>query len=211
MNLINKDRKAKSAEDTAVAAKLRARGEASELQIGSRLQMLREEKGLSQRELAKKAGVTAATISLIEQESHAPSLASLHKILCAMSIEMAEFFALPTTRKSLFVYARDELFEVSSGAAELFEMCSERRDKSLQMFLEHYDVGGGTGVEPLSHDGETAVIVITGEITLKTEGETHVIRTGGGFHLFGKSPYKIRNSGTERASIVCAVTPPYLL
>lgn len=194
--------------DPGIAAKLRAKTQASELQIGSRLQMVREERGLSQRELAKRAGVTPATISLIEQEAHAPSLASLHKILCAISLSLAEFFALPTTRRNVLVYGPTELAQISGGAAELFVMGNERQDKSLQMFLEHYDVGAGTGEEPLSHDGETAVIVTRGKITLFVEGRTHTIDEGGGFHLFGKAPYRLENAGEERASIVCATTPP---
>ena len=67
----------------------------STLAVGARLRSVREQSGMSQRELAKRAGVTNATISLIEQESHAPSLASLHRILNAIPISMAEFFALP--------------------------------------------------------------------------------------------------------------------
>jgi transcriptional regulator with XRE-family HTH domain len=194
--------------DPGIAAKLRAKTQASELQIGSRLQMVREEKGLSQRELAKRAGVTPATISLIEQEAHAPSLASLHKILCAISLSLAEFFALPTTRRNVLVYGPTELVQISGGPAQLFVMGNERQDKSLQMFLEHYDVGAGTGEEPLSHDGETAVIVTKGKINLFIEDKTHTIIEGGGFHLFGKSPYRLENAGDERASIVCATTPP---
>ena len=55
----------------------KSRKEAAELDIGARLRSVRERAGLSQRELAKKAGVTHSTISLIEQEAHAPSLAAL--------------------------------------------------------------------------------------------------------------------------------------
>lgn len=196
-------------EDAAIAAKLRAKSEASELQIGTRLQIVREQNGLSQRELAKKAGVTAATISLIEQEAHAPSLASLHKILCAISLEMAEFFSLPTTRKNVLVYNPSELSTVAEGPVELLVMGNERLNKSLQMYLEHYDVGASTGKEPLAHDGETAVIVVAGEICLDVDGERHTVVEGGGFHLFGKSPFVITNSGKMRATIVCAVTPPW--
>ena len=60
----------------------RAKGDGrgtGDLDIGARLRAVREKAGLSQRELARKAGVTNSTISLIEQEAHSPSLASLHQ------------------------------------------------------------------------------------------------------------------------------------
>ena len=37
------------------------------LDVGARLKVVRKKRGLSQRELAKRAGVTNSTISLIEQ------------------------------------------------------------------------------------------------------------------------------------------------
>ncbi len=58
----------------ALIAKARARAEVSDLAVGARLRVVREAAGLSQRAHAKLAGVTNSTVSLIEQESHAPSI-----------------------------------------------------------------------------------------------------------------------------------------
>src|SRR5215471_16810570 len=103
----------------------------SALAVGSRLKTVREQAGLSQRELAKRAGVTNATISLIEQDSHAPSLASLHRILNAIPISMAEFFALPASRQNALFYEKGDLAVVTRGSADLRVLGSERRDKKL--------------------------------------------------------------------------------
>ena len=46
------------------------------MDIGLRLQAVRKAKGLSQRELAKRVGVTNSTISLIEQNKVSPSVSS---------------------------------------------------------------------------------------------------------------------------------------
>ncbi|HPE72850.1 MAG TPA: helix-turn-helix domain-containing protein, partial [Candidatus Competibacter sp.] len=43
--------------------------------LGTRLRAVREQYGLSQRELARRAGVTNGTISLIEQNKNSPSVA----------------------------------------------------------------------------------------------------------------------------------------
>lgn len=60
--------------------------------VGARLRHLRERHGLSQRELAKRAGVTNSTISLIEQNRVSPSVASLSKVVGGLPMTMAEFF-----------------------------------------------------------------------------------------------------------------------
>ena len=52
--------------------------------IGLRLQNLRNQQGLSQRKLARTAGVSNATISLIEHGRTDPSMGLLKRILDAM-------------------------------------------------------------------------------------------------------------------------------
>ena len=58
----------------------------SEIDIGSRLRFIREKSGLSQRELAKRTGVTNATISLIEANQTNPSVGALKRILDGLPI-----------------------------------------------------------------------------------------------------------------------------
>lgn len=180
---------------------------ASALAVGARLRSVRELAGLSQRELAKRAGVTNATISLIEQESHAPSLASLHRILNAIPISMAEFFALPASKENVLFYDKDSLASVTRGAAQLGVLGSERRDKKLQMFFERYAPGASTGDELIAHDGETAAVIVQGTVELEVDGKTRRIEAGGGFQLLGKHPYRLRNVGRTVAIVVCACTP----
>lgn len=180
------------------------------LDIGARLRAVRERAGLSQRNLAKRAGVTNSTISLIEQETHSPSLASLHRILSAVPISLADFFALPSSERNVMFFDRNDLAVVARGEADLRVLAAERRDKSLQMFIERYQPGAGTGDEPISHDGETAAVVLTGTVEVNVGSETRVLRRGGGYHLIGRQPYTLRNIGKTVAVVACACTPPML-
>lgn len=52
-----------------------------DVNIGARLRMIRISKGLSQRELARRAGVTNATVSLIESNRMNPSVGALKRVL----------------------------------------------------------------------------------------------------------------------------------
>ena len=64
------------------------------IDVGGHLKAVRTMYGLSQRELAKRAGVTNGTISLIEQNRVSPSVSSLKKVLDGMPMSLAEFFTL---------------------------------------------------------------------------------------------------------------------
>ena len=87
------------------------------MDIGARLQLVRKSKGLSQRELAKRVGVTNSTISLIEQNKVSPSVSSLKKVLDGIPISLADFFTLDLEKglpDSPF-YVADELPDVGSN------------------------------------------------------------------------------------------------
>jgi transcriptional regulator with XRE-family HTH domain len=191
-------------------ARAKSRKEAADLDVGARLRAVRDRAGLSQRELAKKAGVTHSTISLIEQEAHAPSLASLHRILSAIPISIADFFALPTSQQNVLFNDAADLAVVTRGEADLRVLAAERRDKSLQMFIERYQPGAGTGDEPISHEGETAAVVLRGTIEVRVGDVTRVLRRGGGYQIIGKQPYMLRNIGKTVAVVACACTPPMI-
>jgi transcriptional regulator with XRE-family HTH domain len=191
-------------------AQPKSRKEASELDIGARLRSVREKAGLSQRELAKKAGVTHTTISLIEQEAHAPSLASLHRILSAIPISIADFFALPSSQQNVLFNDADDLAVLTRGEADLRVLAAERRDKTLQMFIERYQPGAGTGDEPITHDGETAAVVLRGTIEVRVGDVVRILRRGGGYQIIGKQPYMLRNVGKTVAVVACACTPPMI-
>ena len=57
------------------------------MDLGARLKTIRKRLGLSQRELAKRAGVTNSTISMIEKNTVSPSFSSLLKVLKGKACE----------------------------------------------------------------------------------------------------------------------------
>ncbi|WP_245441903.1 helix-turn-helix domain-containing protein [Rhizobium phaseoli] len=188
----------------------RTKAEAADLGVGARLKAVREQAGFSQRELAKRANVTNSTVSLIELEAHAPSLASLHRILKAIPISMAEFFALPTSKQNVLLYDAADFAVVSRGEVDMRVMGGERRDKKLQMFIEHYSPGTDTGETVITHEGETAALIIEGTVELHTSEGVRQINAGGGFHILGSEPYRLKNVGHTVAVVACAVTPPMI-
>jgi transcriptional regulator with XRE-family HTH domain len=83
--------------------------------VGTRLRRLRDVYGMSQRELARQAGVTNGAISMIEQDRVSPSIASLKKILGAFGLSLSDFFADEFKLDSQIFYRADELTLISDG------------------------------------------------------------------------------------------------
>lgn len=122
--------------------------------IGNRLRFVRTAHNLSQRELAKRAGVTNSTISLIESNSTNPSVGALKRILDGIPIGLAEFFAFEPEAPRKAFYAAEELVEIGKGAISYRQVGENLFGRSLQILKECYQPGAGTGKVPLVHEGE---------------------------------------------------------
>lgn len=181
------------------------------MDIGQKLRAIREERGLSQRELAAKAGLTNGTISLIEKNRTSPSVASLKSLLDAIPISMAEFFStLEDTVTPKVFYRADEFTEVSPTAPGqvALRQLGNVEDHALQVLHETYPPGADTGPELLSHEGEEAGIVTRGQIEVTVDGSVGILSTGDGYLFDSRLPHRFRNVGAEVCEIVSACTPP---
>ena len=181
------------------------------MDIGQRLRSIREERGLSQRELATKAGLTNGTISLIEKNKTSPSVASLKSLLDAIPISMAEFFSILEEDDSAKVFYRaQELTEISpshQGGVSLRQL-GNAEHHALQVLHETYEPGADTGPEFLRHDGEEAGVVVRGSIEVTVDGAVSVLQSGDGYLFDSRLPHRFRNIGDVPCEIVSACTPP---
>src|SRR3954466_854130 len=109
--------------------------------IGNRLRYVRMAHNLSQRELARKSGVTNSTISLIESNATNPSVGALKRILDGIPIGLAEFFAFePAASKQVF-YRADELTEIGKGHISYRQIGKTMVGRQLQILRERYEPG----------------------------------------------------------------------
>ena len=79
------------------------------MDTGTRLKLVRERNNLSQRELARRSGLTNSTISQIEQNRVSPSVSSLKKLLEGIPMSLAEFFSFDEpVREERYVFRGGE-------------------------------------------------------------------------------------------------------
>lgn len=185
-----------------------AAGAAPDLDVGDRLRALRRSFGLSQRELAKRSGVTNATISLVEQNRVSPSIASLKKLLAGFPISLAEFFSEGPAVPDKIFYRAHELVEIGTETVSFRQIGERSADRSLQVLHERYQPGADTGESMLSHEGEEAGIVIRGEIDVTVGTATQRLRPGDGYYFRSRIPHRFHNPRPEPCEIVSVCTPP---
>lgn len=172
--------------------------------------MVRIRHQLSQRTLAKRAGVANASISLIESGSTSPSVSALKKILAGIPMTLAEFFSdeLPDVKSEVF-YRAASLVEISSGEGISYrQIGSAKSGHVLQILNECYAVGADTGLVMLEHEGEEGGIILTGRLEVTVGNATRVLNAGDAYYFNSREPHRFRNVGDEVCTLVSACSPP---
>lgn len=150
--------------------------------VGQRLIGLRAVYGLSQRELAKRAGVPNSAISVIEQGKSSPSTDSLGRVLSGFPLTLQQFFQLSPPE--------------SSPLSSFEQIFAER----LQ--IHRHDMNDSDNVAITC--GPTKLVVISGSLKLTTCFFAATLACGDDYFLTGNSPYRIDITGPETVWIeVC--------
>ncbi len=180
------------------------------IDVGAKLRSVRVAFGLSQRALARRAGVTNGLISLIEQNRVSPSVSSLKKVLDGVPMTLVEFFTLDEASAPQMFFAAEELKELGNETVSKRLVAAERPGRQLAILHERYAPGATTGDELLAHRGEEGGLVLRGRIELTIGGATRVLGPGDAFYFTSQLPHRFRNVGREVCEIVSCVTPPRL-
>jgi transcriptional regulator with XRE-family HTH domain len=178
------------------------------LDVGAHLKAVRQMYGLSQRELAKRAGVTNGLISLIEQNRVSPSVSSLKKVLDGIPMALADFFTLDLGGKPQVFFPREEMANMGSANVELRLVGGRLGQRGMSILHERYAPNADTGEEMLTHAGEQGGVVVKGKIELTVGGESRVLGAGDAYYFKSSMPHRFRNVGREECEIVSASTPP---
>lgn len=180
----------------------------SEVDIGSRLRRAREKAGLSQRVLAKRAGITNSTISLMESNGTNPSIGALKRVLDAMSVSLSDFFAMDETSHHQSFYRGPELTEIGKGLVSLRQVGRSMAGRRLQILSETWQPGADTGKISLTHEGEEGGVVVSGFLEITVDDERCILGPGDAYSIDSTRPHRLRCVGDEPARCISACTPP---
>ena len=178
-------------------------------EIGRRLKDVRASAGLSQRQLAKRAGVANATISQIEAGAMNPTVGMLKKVLDGVPISLAEFFTFDAADANEKVfYEGRELVEIADGGVSYRLVGGNLADKAIQLMLERYAPGAHTGKHALRHEGEECGIVLSGRLKVTVGARSRILGAGEAYYFRSDQPHAFENRGPAPCEVISACTPP---
>ena len=177
--------------------------------IGTRLKLVRQIFGLTQRELARRAGVTNGAISLIEQNRVSPSISSLKKILDGIPLTLADFFTLDFSPSDEVFFTAAELTEIAYQPEMSMRLVGRKaKGRALGMLRETYQPGADTGDTMLRHEGEECGIIVSGSLTVTVGVQERVLNPGDAYYFRSDIAHRFRNQGEEPCVLISANSPP---
>jgi len=143
-------------------------------QLAAVLRALREERGVSQATIARKASIPKATWSTLESGSANPTLSVLIKAAAALEVPVAEL--LHTPRADLNVRRHDELPQRRRGGVVVQELSSP----AAGPVVERLTLAPGSALAGVPHArGSRELLCCTeGELELATLGRRVHLRAG---------------------------------
>jgi transcriptional regulator with XRE-family HTH domain len=180
------------------------------IDIPGRLRALREARALTQRDLARRTGLSHTTIAKIERGDISPTIASLQKIVASFNLPITALIGGTADEPERIFFTREELTVVSFGPHTMRQIGQNLSRHALQMMEDTYEPGADTGDTMLSHAGEEAGIVIRGRLEVTVGKQVRVLGPGEAYFFESRIPHRFRNIGDETCIVVAAATPPSL-
>lgn len=184
-----------------------------EIQIGAYLKHARLTKGLKLKALASEVGCTEGFLSKVEHNKVQPSLATLHRIVVALDINIAMLFsqdqlafgpvtvARAGTRPTIRTHMRR-----GAGIA-LEQLVSNSLSILIEANIHHVDPGGSSDGF-IRHEGEEIGYVLQGEMELTVDGTRYRLGEGDSFFFKSTLNHGYRNAGDTALSVLWINTPP---
>ncbi len=171
-------------------------------EIAVRLQQVRKMYGLSQRELAKRAGVTNSSISMIEQGRVSPSFSSLEKLLKGIPMNLRDFFSIDFDDSSPCFFRSYQMFSASDQQVDYYRLAQDNDDVRSHLSYEVYNPNSDTG-EAMRVDKNTCSgFVVQGRLDVIINNQSAQLDAGDGFIVEPGHPYRFRNLSTSKAILV---------
>jgi quercetin dioxygenase-like cupin family protein len=183
--------------------------------VGDRLRRLRTQAGKSVRAQARDLGISASSLSSLENANGGISLQRLKDVADHFDLHVTDLLAEAGTTDrpagAPQVMRADALPPgVERGSGTLYQLLGAGRGHDLQPYLISFQPGGGYEEDVMAHAGEEFAYVLFGEVELIYGDERVRLRTGDSVRFATDVAHGFRNASAQAlAVIVGAATPPW--
>lgn len=163
--------------------------------VGTRLRSLREERKISIRGLARKSGLSANALSMIERGKTSPSVSTLYKLADALELPITTFFGEEVEKNAVVFIKADERPRVPFQRGIWEGLGGENFVGRLEPFVLTLESGASSGMHTLVHTGHEFVFCLRGQLEYQVENEFYLLNPGDSLIFSARLRHRWRNAG----------------
>lgn len=179
--------------------------------IGVRLRLARDNAGLSQRELARRVGLSASLISQLESGLSNPSVGTLYALVTELDVSLdsiirGESFgshgapngldAQPVRERTPLVRPADrQVIDLASGVR--WEELTAETEEGVDFLEAIYEVGGASTPDEslMRHHGREYGYVMSGTLGVRIGFDEYTLTAGDSIAFDSTKPHRLFNKG----------------
>ena len=173
--------------------------EFEEVRVGERIKELREQKGLSLREVADLTGFSTALLSQMENHLVSPSLGTIIKLARALNVRVGDFLG-ETEGEPFTIVRKDERKMVSRFASKegvkygySYESLGfDKKDRHMEPFIVTLEPATVKAAKTSVHEGEEFIFVLEGEMEVILGNHTDILYPGDSIYYDSTIPHKVQ-------------------
>lgn len=175
------------------------RRESEEVRVGQKIKAMREQKGLSLKDVAELTGFSTALLSQMENHLVSPSLGTIIKLAKAFGVRVGDFLG-ETQGEPFTIVRKDERKKVSRFASKegvsygySYEALGfEKKDRKMEPFIVTLEPATIKTAKTSVHEGEEFIFVLEGEMEVILGSHTDVLYPGDSIYYDSTIPHRVQ-------------------
>jgi transcriptional regulator with XRE-family HTH domain len=174
--------------------------------FGARLRQLRQQRGLTLKELAAQSGLSRAFLSRLESGDRQASISAALTLSKIFHVSLASLFELPVAEQHCTIIRSADLIEKSVNGLKYAPLSDSGRMFNVRPIRVKVSPSR-RGSEHYHHDGEEWIYVLRGKLTLSLVGKTYDLDEGDAAHFESRLPHRLIARGGREAEILVVSAP----
>lgn len=183
----------------------------NDINIGKKINDIRNRKNLSIKDLAEKSGVTASMLSQLERGLANPSINTLKSVAQALDVQLFTFFIEEDHNEKLIQKASERKHVIlPSESSEIitYELLSPDLNGDIELAIMTLEPNSHTSKDNFKHIGEEVAYVSKGEVNIFLNDQEIVLEEGDSIKIPPQMLHRWYNPYKKSATVIFAVTPP---
>jgi transcriptional regulator with XRE-family HTH domain len=172
--------------------------------IATTIKTFREKQSLSQRSLADKAGISAASLSQLESGQSSPSVATLEKLADGLGMSIASFFIQAEEDKDIEIFDLHERPSVPlSQGGHFIPLTAMHQPTGFEPMLVRLDAGGSFEENQYGIKSPHAFVwVRRGDVVLEYDGREYHLKEMQSLYYDARKQHNWHNRSNDTCELL---------